>query len=44
MTKCSMVNVTGEYLLSEEDFNSAGYKDSKFIQLVKETTKEFEVQ
>lgn len=44
MTKCSMVNVTGEYFLSEEDFNSAGYKDSKFIQLVKETAKEFEVQ
>lgn len=44
MTEYQQAEVTGDYFSSEEDFISADYTDTKFIQLIKETAKEFEIQ
>jgi len=43
MTKYNQANVTGDYFFDEEDFNSEGYTKAKFISMIKETAKEFEV-
>lgn len=44
MTKYNMANVTADYYTDEQDFLIDNSHGSKFIQLVKETAREFEVQ
>jgi len=44
MTESKMANVSNIYLSSEEEFNSKFGSMCKFISLVKETAREFEVQ
>lgn len=44
MTNYNMANVTGGYFSDEQDFLNQDYQNAKFIQLIKETAKEFEVQ
>jgi len=43
MTEYNQANVTGDYFFDEEDFNSAGYTKAKFISMIKETAKEFQI-
>lgn len=43
MAEYNQANVTSDYFFDEEDFNSAGYTKAKFISMIKETAKEFQI-